>query len=197
MRCRLAGLPRFGGDGMARAHERQSWRDRTRAGAAPVAGWHRGMREMDLIMGRFAEMRLQGCENEHAEFEERLRSAGQRLDWLIGGVTGMPQERLTPVMAVFRCACAISAARGSLREHEACRSHQLLLSMPLRTVIAGAEGLDALISPARSPRRRRAEADPAWWRATITARMAFSPMRSLLRARHRGAGVPGLGLPAL
>jgi antitoxin CptB len=63
---------------------------------------HRGMRELDLMLGGFAEMRLQGMnENELAEFEEIVASADSDLhDWLIGGVP-VPQQRLTPVMAAL------------------------------------------------------------------------------------------------
>jgi antitoxin CptB len=60
---------------------------------------HRGMRELDLLLGGFAEMRLQAMnETELQEFEKIVASAdGDLHDWLLGGVP-VPQERLTPIM---------------------------------------------------------------------------------------------------
>jgi antitoxin CptB len=63
---------------------------------------HRGLRELDLILGGFAQMRLQGMnETELAEFEEIVASADSDLyDWLLGSIP-IPGERLTPTMTAL------------------------------------------------------------------------------------------------
>jgi len=63
---------------------------------------HRGMRELDLLLGGFARMQLDLMnETELQEFEDVVASADSDLqDWLLGGVP-VPQDRLTPVMAAL------------------------------------------------------------------------------------------------
>ena len=48
--------------------------------------WHRGMREMDLILGRFADQHIEGLsEAELAEFESLMDLPdGEVLTWLTG-----------------------------------------------------------------------------------------------------------------
>jgi antitoxin CptB len=48
--------------------------------------WHRGMREMDLIMGRFADARLGGLSGDEIEEFERLLEVPDRelLAWITG-----------------------------------------------------------------------------------------------------------------
>jgi antitoxin CptB len=48
--------------------------------------WHRGMREMDLIMGRFAEERLDGMSDAELDVFELLIEAPDRdlLAWITG-----------------------------------------------------------------------------------------------------------------
>ena len=48
--------------------------------------WHRGMREMDLIMGRFAEERLDGMSDAELDTFELLIEAPDRdlLAWITG-----------------------------------------------------------------------------------------------------------------
>ena len=48
--------------------------------------WHRGMREMDLIMGRFADSTIDGLDdNELAEFERLIEMPDREvLAWITG-----------------------------------------------------------------------------------------------------------------
>ena len=63
---------------------------------------HRGMRELDLLLGGFARIELDGMnETELQEFEDIVASADSDLhDWLLGGVP-VPEGRLTSVMAAL------------------------------------------------------------------------------------------------
>jgi antitoxin CptB len=63
---------------------------------------HRGLRELDLILGGFATVRLAAMnESELAEFEAIVASADSDLhDWIIGSVP-VPGERMTPTMAAL------------------------------------------------------------------------------------------------
>src|SRR5215831_10401608 len=60
--------------------------------------WRRGVREMDLIMGRFADAHLPRMnENELAEFERLLDVPDtQALAWIMGG-EDPPREFQTPL----------------------------------------------------------------------------------------------------
>jgi antitoxin CptB len=62
--------------------------------------WRRGAREMDLIMGRFADAHLRTMnEDELAEFERLLDVPDtQALAWIVGGEEP-PREFLTPLFA--------------------------------------------------------------------------------------------------
>jgi antitoxin CptB len=102
MRCRLSGSPGRGA---------KDWPDRMNDNLGEIElrrrrllwrAMHRGMRELDLIVGGFAQMRLQGMsETELQEFEEIVASADHDLhDWLLGSVP-VPRERLTPTMAAL------------------------------------------------------------------------------------------------
>ena len=61
---------------------------------------HRGLRELDLVIGGFAQRRLPAMsESELAEFEAIVASPDSDLqDWILGGVP-VPPERLTATMA--------------------------------------------------------------------------------------------------
>lgn len=61
---------------------------------------HRGLRELDLIIGGFAQQRLPAMsERELEEFEAIVASPDSDLQaWLLGSVP-VPQERLTATMA--------------------------------------------------------------------------------------------------
>jgi antitoxin CptB len=59
--------------------------------------WHRGTREMDLIMGRFADACIQGLRDRDLDDFERLTQMPdpQLMDWIIGQA---------PVPAAYDCA---------------------------------------------------------------------------------------------
>ena len=65
--------------------------------------WHRGMREMDLIMGRFADAVLDGLtEAELAEFEQLIEVPDRELlAWLIGEAAA-PERYDTPLLRRLR-----------------------------------------------------------------------------------------------
>lgn len=65
--------------------------------------WRRGIREMDLVMGSFADAYLPTMnEDELAEFERLLDVPDpQALRWIIGG-EDPPREFLTPLFARLR-----------------------------------------------------------------------------------------------
>jgi antitoxin CptB len=62
--------------------------------------WRRGVREMDLIMGRFADVHLPTMtDDELAEFERLLDAPDtQALAWIMGGEPP-PREFDTPLLA--------------------------------------------------------------------------------------------------
>ncbi|MGA7490532.1 MAG: succinate dehydrogenase assembly factor 2 [Xanthobacteraceae bacterium] len=62
--------------------------------------WHRGMREMDLIMGRFADATLEHlAEDEIAEFEQLIEAPDPELLAWITGQAEVPPDYDT---ALFR-----------------------------------------------------------------------------------------------
>lgn len=65
--------------------------------------WHRGMREMDLIMGRFAEERLNGMDADDLDRFEALIEVPDRdlLAWLTGREP-VPSNYDTAVFAALR-----------------------------------------------------------------------------------------------
>jgi antitoxin CptB len=76
--------------------------------------WRRGLREMDLVMGQFADMNLPAMsEAEVEEFERLLEIPDpQILDW-ITGAEAIPVEHDTPLFARLR-----AAPREALRRAE-------------------------------------------------------------------------------
>jgi antitoxin CptB len=62
--------------------------------------WHRGIRETDLIMGRFADAHLDTLTVEEMADFERLLDIPDRdvLDWVMGAAP-VPDGQLTPVLA--------------------------------------------------------------------------------------------------
>lgn len=65
-----------------------------------VRAWRRGMREMDLVLGRFADARLAGLtEEELTEFEKLLDIPDQQMFAWVNGTETAPPEVDT---ALFR-----------------------------------------------------------------------------------------------
>ena len=60
--------------------------------------WHRGMREVDLILGRFADARIESLsEHDLADFEALMEVPDDELyTWIVGRVPAVQQYR-TPV----------------------------------------------------------------------------------------------------
>ena len=65
--------------------------------------WHRGMREIDLIMGRFADAELATMTEAEVEAFERLADVPDRdlLSW-ITGEADVPEEHRTPLYVRLR-----------------------------------------------------------------------------------------------
>ena len=66
--------------------------------------WHRGTREMDLVMGRFTEAQVAALSEDEVDDLEQLMEANDRdvFDW-VSGMTPVPANYDTPV---FRRLCA-------------------------------------------------------------------------------------------
>jgi antitoxin CptB len=72
----------------------ETWRKRLRFRA-----WHRGMREVDLILGRFADARLAGLDVAGlAAFEAVLEQPDPEILGWITGEFAVPAEYDTPLM---------------------------------------------------------------------------------------------------
>lgn len=78
--------------------------------------WRRGLREMDLVMGQFADMNLaEMSETEVDEFEALLEIPDpQVLDWITGSES-IPPERDTPLFARLCAAPREALKRGEGR----------------------------------------------------------------------------------
>jgi antitoxin CptB len=70
--------------------------------------WHRGTQESDLILGRFAELRIPGFDTAQLDrFEALLDCTDPELfDWIIGGSAPPPQHD-HDVMRLLRNFCAL------------------------------------------------------------------------------------------
>jgi antitoxin CptB len=65
--------------------------------------WHRGIREMDLVLGRFADTKLAGLsETELGEFETWLDIPDQQIFAWISGQQEAPVEIDTPLFRALR-----------------------------------------------------------------------------------------------
>jgi antitoxin CptB len=65
--------------------------------------WHRGIREMDLVLGRFADVHLTALsETELDEYETWLDLPDQQIFAWVNGAEAMPHEIDTPL---FRRLC--------------------------------------------------------------------------------------------
>lgn len=62
--------------------------------------WHRGIRETDLIMGRFADAHIESFTMDDIADFERLLDIPDRdiLDWVTGAAP-VPDEQLTPMLS--------------------------------------------------------------------------------------------------
>jgi antitoxin CptB len=82
----------------------------TRRKRARFRAWHRGMREMDFVLGGFADREMATMTaGELAEFEALLHeSDAEFLDW-IAGRKPVPEHLATPLFA--RIAASANAAR--------------------------------------------------------------------------------------
>lgn len=75
----------------------------TRRKRALFRAWHRGIREMDLVMGRFADREIAALdESDLDEFERLMDEPDQEvLGWVLGR-TEPPPDRDTPLLARLR-----------------------------------------------------------------------------------------------
>jgi antitoxin CptB len=65
--------------------------------------WHRGIKEMDLIMGRFADQRLDHLSSgDLDEFEGLMQVPDQQLYAWINGSEDVPAERDTALLRALR-----------------------------------------------------------------------------------------------
>ncbi len=165
------------------------------------AAWHRGMREMDLIMGRFADAAVAELDDDELAEFERLIEVPDRdlLAWITGeeAVPAAPRHAAVPPAARLQ-----PAACG--HEHDAHARSSSRRAPGARPPAHAGRRRRRRRRPGRRrsrPRgrgaRRRARDQPA---GDLPRRAAHGRARArarLLRARPRGAGVPGLGLPAL
>ena len=70
--------------------------------------WHRGMREMDLILGNFASAEIETLSDaELADFEELLEPEDQKVFSWVSGTEPIPPEFDTPLFAKI-CAFHLS-----------------------------------------------------------------------------------------
>jgi len=62
--------------------------------------WHRGMREVDLLLGRFADAEVDQLDSERlTEFEVLLDTPDQDiLAWIVGGAP-VPEDKRSPLLA--------------------------------------------------------------------------------------------------
>jgi antitoxin CptB len=74
--------------------------DETRRRRLRFRAWHRGIRETDLIMGRFADAHVEGFdEAEMADFERLLDIPDHDILAWVTGAAPVPEAQLTPVLA--------------------------------------------------------------------------------------------------
>ena len=76
--------------------------------------WRRGMREMDLVLGQFADMNLSAMSEEELDEFERLLDAPDPLvlSWITGEAP-TPADFDTPLFARLRAAPASALARDA------------------------------------------------------------------------------------
>ncbi|MCI0467117.1 MAG: succinate dehydrogenase assembly factor 2 [Beijerinckiaceae bacterium] len=65
--------------------------------------WHRGMREMDLLLGQFASAKLASlCESEIDDYEQLLEAQDHDLFGWLAGEAEIPVAYDTPVLQKIR-----------------------------------------------------------------------------------------------
>jgi antitoxin CptB len=65
--------------------------------------WHRGMRELDLIMGRFADAHIAGLgDGELAEFERLLEVPDQQMFAWVTGADAVPADQDSAMLRRLR-----------------------------------------------------------------------------------------------
>lgn len=75
--------------------------------------WRRGFREIDLILGRFADARIAGLtDGQLAEFEQLLDGSDQDVYAWIVGAEPTPAEYDTETMALIRAFTAEAAQQN-------------------------------------------------------------------------------------
>jgi antitoxin CptB len=78
--------------------------------------WRRGMREMDLVMGHFADLEIAAMsETDLDEFEKLLEAPDpEALAWITGEAP-TPPERDTPLFARLRAAPSVALLKQTRR----------------------------------------------------------------------------------
>ena len=161
--------------------------------------WHRGTREMDLILGRFADAEIATLSDAELTQLERLIDVPD--PDLYAALTGD-----TP-LAAGTCRRAVRShqgvfARGPRRMKPRAKSPAELLApgraLTLANVAEGAEGLVVSdLARAIAARPKKPGGQPCRGLPRRAADAAARARAGILRARPCGAAVSGLGLPAL
>ena len=161
--------------------------------------WHRGTREMDLILGRFADAEIANlADDELAQLEHLIEVPDPDLYAALTGnrppAAGICERPVRPHQVV--------SGTGSRRMKAPARSPAELLApgrpLTFANVAEGAEGLVVSdLARAVAARPKPAGGQPRRGLPRRPAHAATGPRAGILRARFAGAAVSGLGLPAL
>src|SRR5262249_6730994 len=146
--------------------------------------WHRGMREMDLIMGRFADATVQQLTQEElAEFEQLMEGPDRELLAWFGGAAAVRADQDGAVRR--RLTESVGWGEGECRRCRALPPSSSSLAARSRWQASPTAPKASLspISPARwrrAPTRRRRP----WWSPAVTARAwPRSPAHSIFLHR--------------
>ena len=168
--------------------------------------WRRGVREMDLIVGRFADAYIGTLDDAALDDFERLIEApnADLYAWVVGA-KDVPQKYDTAVLRAAhhfpsprRGEAVTAQARWQARSPSPAQRLAPGRPLLLAGVADGAEGL-VVADLARSIAAARGAAGDQHG-GGLPRRLAHGhacPRARLLRAGHRGSGIPGLGLFAL
>src|SRR6266702_1126571 len=139
--------------------------------------WHRGTREMDLILGRFADAEIGNLsDNELDELERLLEESDPDLYAAITGNKVLPADVTGALFTRIK-------AYPSADARQCCRRRRRPRHLRSRACHRGAAE-EAGRQPCRGLPRRPAHA-------------AARTCAAIFRARFAGTDFPGLGLPAL